>query len=422
MSRRIVLIAAAGVAVAGLAVQAAGAAPQARHAASKPHAAKKHQVVRSPHMLIGLNDEQDALYGNTPQAFQALQTLRAQVLRVNLYWGGNKWAVANSKPTDATDPGDPAYNWALYDRLVAYAHTYSIQVVFSILGTPSWANSGQGANRAPTSMTDLQDFAHAAAERYSGYWTPPSWQFQPSLGIDGTAPLPLVTLWTAWNEPNNPIWLAPQYKRSGGKWIVQSAVQYAKICNAVYHGVHGVLISPAKGPIPGEKVACGVTDPRGNDAPNSARPSVDPITFLTAAKKAGMGPFDAYAHNPYASAGTEAPSFVPKEKKVRRIQLGNLSVLTSLLTKYYGPKHIWITEYGYQTKPPDKTIFATTWTNQAAYMKQAVALARTMPRIDMFIWFLVKDEPRTTGWHSGLETAAGAHKPSWTTFQLLPRG
>jgi hypothetical protein len=422
VSRRIVLIAAAGVAVAGLVVQAAGAAPQARYVASKPHAAKKHQVVRSPHMLIGINDEQDALYGNTPQAFQALQTLGAQVLRVNLYWGGNKWAVANSKPTDPTDPGDPAYNWALYDRLVVYAHTYAIQVVFSILGTPSWANGGQGANRAPTNMTDLQNFAHAAAERYSGYWTPPSWQFQPSLGIDGTAPLPLVTLWTAWNEPNNPIWLAPQYKRSGGKWIVQSAVQYAKICNAVYRGVHGVLISPEKGPIPGEKVACGVTDPRGNDAPNSARPSVDPITFLTAAKKAGMGPFDAYAHNPYASAGTEAPSFVPKEKKVRRIQLGNLSVLTSLLTKYYGPKHIWITEYGYQTKPPDKTIFATTWANQAAYMKQAVALARTMPRIDMFIWFLVKDEPRKTGWHSGLETAAGARKPSWTTFQLLPRG
>jgi len=38
---------------------------------------------------------------------------------------------------------------------------------------------------------DLQNFAYAAAERYSGYWIPPSWQQNASLGI-GNAPLPKV--------------------------------------------------------------------------------------------------------------------------------------------------------------------------------------------------------------------------------------
>ena len=416
MSKRIALIAAAGVAAAGLAVQAAGAT-------AKPASANaKHTVVRSPHMLIGINDEQEALYGDPFLAFQNLTKLRTQVLRVNMYWGGNKWAVANTQPTDATDPGDPAYNWALYDRLVMYATNDDIKVVFSIVGTPRWANGGQSPSHAPTNMLALQNFAYAAAERYSGYWTPPSWQYQPTLGIDGTQPLPVENLWTAWNEPNNPVFLVPQYKRVKGKWAVQSAITYAKICNAVYKGVHSVLISPAKGVVPGEKVACGVTDPKGNDGPTSTRPSVDPLTFLTAAKKAGMGPFDAYAHNPYASAGTESPSYVPKGRTARRIQLGNLPVLMALLHKYYGNKHLWITEYGYQTNPPDKTIFATTWTRQAQYMKQAVTLARSMPRIDMFIWYLLRDEPRKTGWHSGLETAAGKHKPSWNAFVTLPRG
>jgi len=45
-------------------------------------------------------------------------------------------------------------------------------------------------------------------------------------------------MWTAWNEPNNPIWLTPQYKRVGKTWRVESAFQYANICNAIYNGVH----------------------------------------------------------------------------------------------------------------------------------------------------------------------------------------
>src|SRR4051795_4858489 len=91
---------------------------------------------KSSHLLVGINDEPDTLYGNPATAFAALRTLRTQVLRVNLYWGGTKWAVAKQRPTDATDPGDPAYNWARYDRLVRYATDSNIKVVFTILFTP----------------------------------------------------------------------------------------------------------------------------------------------------------------------------------------------------------------------------------------------------------------------------------------------
>jgi hypothetical protein len=102
--------------------------------------------------------------------------------------------------------------------------------------------------------------------------------------------------------------------------------------------------------------------------------------------------------------------------------MGNLNLLMSQITKLYGPKHLWITEYGYQTNPPDKTIFGTTWAKQALYMKQAYALARKNPRIDMMLWFLVRDEPNIGGWQSGLETVAGKKKPSWDAFRALPRG
>jgi hypothetical protein len=226
-------------------------------------------------------------------------------------------------------------------------------------------------------------------------------------------------MWTAWNEPNNPVFLSPQYKRVGRSWRVESAYQYARICNAVMAGVH----SPYLGPLPDEHVACGVTDPKGNDAPRSQRASVDPLTFLSQAHRFGMKDFDVYAHHPYPDAATESPSYVPKGKDRRRVQLGNINNLLKLISQYYGPKHLWITEYGYQTNPPKKGIFGTSWKNQAKYMAQAYALARKNPRIDMMLWFMVRDDPNTrTGWQSGLETVSGKHKPSWNTFRALPRG
>jgi Glycosyl hydrolase catalytic core len=408
--KRIALIATVVATATGLAVQAATASP------------KHHAGTKSTHLLVGINDEANTLYGNTTTAFQTLATLKPQVLRVNLYWGGTKWAASrNGKPTDPTDPGDPAYDWSLYDRLVRYAALSHIQVMFSILFTPSWANGGKGKNVAPTNAQDLEDFAHAAGIRYSGYYAPPPWQQDLSYG-NGATFLPEVNMWTAWNEPNNPDWLTPQYKRVGGKWRIESAFQYAKICNAVYSGIHSVLISPLKGAPVGEKVACGVTGPKGNDAPSTKRASVDPLSFLTAAKQYGMKTFDVYAHHPYANAGNESPTYIPTGNNKRRIQLGNINTLLALVTKLYGPKHLWITEYGYQTNPPDRSVFGTSWKNQAAYMKQAYAIARKNPRIDMMLWFLVRDEPSLGGWQSGLETVGGKKKPSWTVFQQLPRG
>ena len=46
--------------------------------------------------------------------------LHVQEVRLNLYWGGAlRGGVA--RPANATNPADPAYDWALYDRTVSYA-------------------------------------------------------------------------------------------------------------------------------------------------------------------------------------------------------------------------------------------------------------------------------------------------------------
>jgi Glycosyl hydrolase catalytic core len=355
----------------------------------------------SRHMLVGINDEANTLYGNPDQTFPILKQLRTQVLRVNMYWGG-RFGVALERPVNAANPNDPAYDWSLYDRTVNYASQYGIKMMFSIYGTPGWANKHAGLNRAPTSLGDLQRFASAAAKRYSGR----------SRGQDGRR-LPKVTFWTAWNEPNNPIFLFPQFRRSGRRWVVQSAIDYAKICNAVYDGIHATKIG-------GEKVACGVTAPHGNDTPGGFRPSVSPLKFLRAARAAGMRRFDVYAHHPYYGQRTETPTFKPNPKS-GTVELGNISTLITQVTKFWGAKRIWITEYGYQT-PPER-LLAVSNVQQASYLTQAYAIARKNPRIDMMLWFLLKDDTAiASGWQSGLVTATWAHKPSFNAFRNVPRG
>lgn len=362
-------------------------------------------ALASRFLMKGIYDEPEVLYGNPEWTFPVLSQLRTDVLRVNLYWGNNQVAVAKTEPTDPTDPGDAAYDWAVYDRAVLYAAQYRIKVLLSIVGTPRWANGGQSGNVPPTNPADLQKFAYAAATRYSGAYARAS---------DGRV-LPPVRLWLAWNEPNNPVYLKPQFKRVGGAWIVQSARAYAKLCNAVYTGVKSTLFA-------GEKVACGATAPRGNNNPRSSRPSVSPLAFLRAMKAGGAKQFDAYAHHPYYGTASEEPSKAPPSTRgatPTAVTLGNISSLDAELKRLYGTKRIWITEYGYQTNPPDR-IFGVSWALQARYLTQAFAIARAQPRIDIMLWFPLKDEPRLSGWQSGLMTPTSRKKPAFNAFRAVP--
>jgi hypothetical protein len=364
-------------------------------------AACTQPAAAAPHMLVGIQDDAQFLYGNPQQTFPYLKTLRDQVVRANLNWGGVH-GVARRQPADEMNPDDPAYNWGVYDRLVFYAAQYNIKVLFSIVNTPPWANGHKPTNRAPTKTIFLQRFAYAAAQRYSGDH------------VDGRGILiPPVRMWMAWNEPNNPAFLFPQWKKVGKKYVVQSARDYAKICASVYAGVHATLLS-------GEKVACGGTAPGGNNAPRQSRPSVSPLVFLQALKNAGLKKFDVYAHHPYYQHPTETPKTPPKAKTA--VTLGNIGTLIKLLTRLYGAKRLWITEYGFQTNPPDKT-FGVSYAKQAAYLKQAFAIARKNPRIDLMTWFLLRDEPNSrigNGWQSGLFTAGWKKKPAFNAFAKLP--
>jgi hypothetical protein len=390
MSRRLAFTCAS---LAALTVCAVGATS----AASAPSSSSSGYQTLKSGMVVGFYD--DALvYGRTDWAFNQLKSLRAGIVRITINWP----TVATRRPKAAADPADPAYNWTAVDHVIAEAADKKVRILATIYGTPRWA--GVAKNRLPRRTTDLRLFATAAARRYSGTYQVKASENEPERV------LPAVRHWLAWNEPNNPVFLKPQWKKVGGKWRPQSAFDYAKICSAVWAGVHATRLS-------GEKVACGATGPRGNDAPASSRPSTSPLVFLTWLRRAGLRHFDAYAHHPYYGSRLERPTTVPKSKKA--ITLGNIGVLIKQLNKLYGPgKRLWITEYGYQTRPPD-LFFGVSYANQAKYVHQAIAQARKTRRIDMFVWFLIRDELRNTGWQSGVVTVNGKRKPAFRAFQTL---
>ena len=85
-----------------------------------------------------------------------LKQLRTQVIRVNLVWGGPN-GVAKRRPVNPMNPNDPAYDWAVYDRTVQLRQANNgIKVVFSIIGTPPWANAAAGVNVVPKNALDLR--------------------------------------------------------------------------------------------------------------------------------------------------------------------------------------------------------------------------------------------------------------------------
>jgi Glycosyl hydrolase catalytic core len=376
----------------------------------------------SKRLIVGVYDEAETL-GRPERAFPLLQTLRAKAVRANLYWGG-PLGVSQRRPGGATNPNDPAYNWVKYDRMVREAAKRNIRVVFAIVGTPRWANGGKPFNRAPLQMRHLRNFAQAAATRYSGSFIPldlapalPDGQGTQQQQVD---PLPAVRHWLAWNEPNNPVFLSPQFIRlKKGVFLRQAAKNYAKMCNSIVAGIHRAAR------LSGEKIACGVTAPRGNNNPKAKRQSISPIPFVRQMKRFGAKGFDAYAHHPYYGQRTETPTWKPKLVKGPRIVggpvvLGNIGDLTREVTRLWGRKPIWITEYGYQTKPDRK--FAVSYAQQARYLRQAFSIARANPRIDMMLWFQLRDQPRRAsfdGWQGGLMTLGGARKPSFRAFQQV---
>jgi hypothetical protein len=400
-----------------------------------------------------------------------LATVRAlgvNMVRVVVVWAqiAPDWeARTPPRAFDAADPAAyPEANWAPYDAIVKQANADGIAVDFTVSGgAPRWAE-GPGIPLAALdnlywawkpSARDFGQFVRAVGERYSGTYVPRG----------KTAPLPRVSFWAIWNEPNFGEDLGPQA-------IDGSTVSVAP---GMYRSLVGQAWSALRATGHGaDTILFGEFAPRGASARGThKRPQglpgqfaqTKPLQFLrtlycldsayhqlrgAAARAVGCpatvsasrrfrqnnpGLFNAtgLADHPYPANqpptrdASRDPDIAPFPR------LGNLESALDRAQRVYGSRRripLYNTEYGYITHPPNRGPFVSPAT-AAYYLNWAEYLSWKQGRIASTMQYPLYDPVRSQtnpgdgGFTSGLLFADGGAKPSLAAYRLplyLPVG
>ncbi|HXG76002.1 MAG TPA: cellulase family glycosylhydrolase [Gaiellaceae bacterium] len=306
---------------------------------------------------------------------------RAQATGARLIRAFIRWHLAAPERPDPGElPFDEPRLWEV-DELVAGAQARGMEVLFTIWGTPAWANGGRGPSHPPTDPDALRRFARAFAARY-----------------------PSVRRYAVWNEPNTELFLAPQFDEQG-RSVAPAA--YAELFRAAAAGIRDAS--------PGALVAAGETSSHGRDVPGAGRAqdSHSPARFarLLAEQRPRIA-FDAWAHHPYPVRPE-----LPPERDARwpSVTLPSLSRFASFLDEVFERERtpLWVTEFGYEASPAEPR--GVPQRLQAEYAARALALAAAEPRVELFVWFTFADA-ENNAWQSGLLDRSGAERPAYASF------
>jgi len=324
-------------------------------------------------------------------AFARTKASGATVVRLVLTW--RSVAPQNPSPAfDATDPADPEYNWGWFDDQVRKAEGKGLDIIATVQGAPDFAQEApaneEGTNRPNAAA--YAAFATAATLRYKGNFDP----------AGGTAYLPAIRYWQAWNEPNRDYFLLPQYE-SG---VMTSPALYRSLLNAFSDAVHAVN--------PDNRVVAGGLAPLGR----TNKPA--PLPFMRKLLSAPVR-FDIWSHHPYTSGGP-----THRAAGTGNISLGDLGDMRKVLNEAVRAGHVqsigkvrfWVTEFSWDTKGPDPEAVPmrlhARWTAEALYRMWRNG-------VSLVTWFRIQDDPlKVSHYQSGLYTVKGTRKLSFRAFRF----
>ncbi len=319
-------------------------------------------------------------------------------IRVLMYWSSIAPAANSAKRPafDAADPGAyPAAGWGRYDNLMQAARARGIEVYVTLTGpAPRWATRRKRDNLTDPSAKEFRAFATAAGRRYGEQ----------------------VAIWSIWNEPNQPQFLKPQFRRGRAA----SPAIYRRLYRGARKGLHAAGNA-------GDTILLGETSPRGN-----AR-IVAPLAFLRGTlclsrsyrKRSRCRRLDTegYAHHPYSRSS--GPTFVEPDRD--DVTMSGISRLVRALDRAGRARAVkrglgvYLTEFGTQSKPDP---LAVSLTQQAEYNAMSERLAFLNKRVRTFSQYLMSDDApgegrdRYGGFESGLRRFNGRPKPAYEAFRL----
>ena len=451
------------------------------------------QLKARPGVETIMQDDATFLYGASDEAVAASmkQAKELGVDRIRLTAG---WSVLapeaddDQRPEfDAADPDaytrngwkkyDPIGHWQVLDRAVRLAKEAGLEVMIDVgFWAPKWATTGDPKTERRTFNVSPElyaDFVKAVVRRYNGDYIPkygvaPPPEQQRSADSDlvtsvlgslagqqkqqpqsgGKAappkpvgpPLPKVTLWTVWNEPNHLGFIQPQWRKQGSRLVQNSGHIYRQLVQAAYPAIKGLQ--------PEATVLVGATSSTGPRTVRSETDGTPPLAFIramacvdaklrpiTSGPCAGFKavPGDGYSHHPYSLLHT--PDYSDK-RNPDNAGIGDLGRLSKLLNRLVAMRRIdpkvrelYLTEFGYESNPPDP-IKPFNPQEQARFINWSEYLAWKNPQVKAFPQFLLKDmgtvsaEAAARGkreygdWQSGLFFNDGSPKPAAATFPL----
>jgi len=302
-----------------------------------------------PGVQFGIQDDAWLEFGpgTLQQRVAKLDKMGFDAVRVTLGWHEIE-----------TNPG--RYRWTRSDRLLGAINARGLRPVVTIWGTPRWVNRGQNPNIAPPDGLEyhFRNFTRTIANRYS-----------------------YVDAWVMWNEPNKPTWLNPASPRTYVQQILNPGYQGIKAAN------------------PRATVAGGVT------APTAGKGGIAPVDFIRLMALNGAQ-LDVYAHHPYPVFPGDTP--FKGGCKCKTLTMAELHRLLTFVKRSFPRARVWLTEYGYQTNPPDK--FGVSQELQARYVGEAARRVYLASKVDLLIHYLYRDEPNLARWQSGLQNVRGKDK------------
>jgi hypothetical protein len=345
--------------------------------------------------------------------FDMATDLRAGIVRVAVGWRGA--APSNPSPLfDPRDPSDPEYRFSAVDAAVREASSRGLEVIIHATTAPSWA---EGPDRPPDARpgtwrpdpSAYGAFAVALASRYSGTFPDP---------IQPTKALPKVRYYQAWNEPNLPSYLAPQW--SNGR--AESPIVYRRLLNAFYDAVKSVD--------PQNTVLTAGVAPYGE---SGFGPRMHPVQFLrhlfclqgrrrlrvvcgdrTRFDILADHPIDAY--RPTRPADHPDDAATPDIGRIRRVLRRAIRAGTA---QPRGAKPIWATELWWYTNPP--TPGGVPPSRQARWIEQALYVLWQQGVHHILLQRLSDGTPTAeqgTGYGTGLVFSDGRRKPAYQAVRF----
>lgn len=234
------------------------------------------------------------------------------------------------------EPQPGQYQWDYYDRMVDLFSTRGVQII-GVLGhppgwaTPEWSDDPTNISFFAPDPERFADFAAAVIERY---------RYR-------------IVHWEIWNEPDNPQFWWPQ----------PDPVAYAQLLRTVYTRVAGVA--------PEVNILLGGVNP------------FNPAYLQALAENDAWWAFDILNIHPYVD-----PAMPEEQGEIGQSAIASVRHVTA----WAGDKPIWVTEYGWSSRPSDRDPAGSiSEDDQANYLVRGAVLL-VEAGAQRVLWYSMKDE------------------------------